>query len=239
MVLWGVYRVFFEELDPETSLPLEGGETYTMNCAESIELDPQTEDGDTTRVICPSSRAVLASREEDDSFVGYDVTLVDNEWDMGVFALVNGLNRTPAAPAEARVAWTPMLAEGNKFKPFRMIVFHAAYEGSEIARYLVTVLNFCTGTISTFGTAQEFTQLTYTIRAREATKAGLPVASWGYYESSVAPDDLTQITIEAGIIQDGAPNGGDGEPDALRTSIAAPDGTKATIAKVTVKNDSK
>lgn len=230
MVLWGVYRVFLEELDPETSLPLEGGESYVLHCADSIELSPQIEEGDTTRVVCPSTRGILASREDPDSFVGYDVTLVDNEFDMGVFALAQGFNRAPEAPADARQVWTPMIGDGMQFKPFRMIIFHAAYEGADIVRYLVTVLNKCTGRIITFGTGQEFAQISYEIRAREATEAGIPVASWGYYEASEAPDDLTGITIEAGIIADGAPT----TPDPAVAGIAAQYGAQgqASIAKI-------
>lgn len=238
MILWGVQRVFLQELDPVTmSPPASGGALYTLTCVESVSLDPQIDEGDVDTLRCPSDGRVLATRETNDAFTGYDITLTDNEWNMGVFALVNGFDQIPDSPADPTTVVTPMLADGLNFRPFRMIIFHAGYEGDEIVRYLVTVLNKCTGQVSTFGTAQEWGQLEYTIRAREATKAGLPVASWGYYEGSVAPDDLDGITITAGVIQPGAPDP-DPEGFAART-IVAPDGTKATTAKVTVNKASK
>lgn len=206
MVLYGAQRVFFEKLDPVTLLPYTDANaaTYLLKCAESVDFEPVQEDGDESNLRCPSSNAVLATRRQESAFIGYDVTLTDNEFNPDVFALINGFDKV-VEDGETNTIVTPMLSVGQKFDPFRMIVFVAAYEGATIARYVVFVLNFCKGEVSSISLSQDWSQFEYTIHAREGTKAGLPVMSVGYYTAEEAPDDLTGITITSGVLQPGAP----------------------------------
>lgn len=202
MVLYGVDRVFMQELDPETMLPPvdeEGnqtGVTYLLKCAESLTAEPQVEEGDETIRTCPSSNAVLAIRKQPDSLYGYDITLTDNEFTPAVFALINGWEVTAGTIPDAVTAMqTPMLLDGTQFKPFRLIVFSSAYVGDDVTGYAMFVFNRCRGTASTIDLQQDFWQPEYTIQAREATRANLPMASYGFYNGTEPPDSLEGITI--------------------------------------------
>lgn len=226
MVLYGVQRVFLQEIDPITKLPVVDGEFYVLKCAESVDLEPVIEEGEENILKCPSNNSVLGDRLEQDTFVGYDVTLTDNEWNPDVFALINGFEKITGDGGLDSLA-TPFIETGMNFKPFRMIIFAAAYEGKDIPRYVVFVLNNCTGKISPISLGQDWVQFEYDINCREATVAGFPVMSIGYYAGEEAPDTLDGITITAGVIQPGAPSGG--EEETLRS--VAPKGT--TVAKVT------
>lgn len=231
MVLFGVQRVFLQEIDPVTKLPFEGSAEYVLKCAESVNLEPVVEEGEESILKCPSNNAILANRLDNDTFIGYDVTLTDNEWNAGVMALVNGFETVADADTqEITTLITPMIENGMNFKPFRMVIFAAAYEGKDIARYVVFVLNSCTGSLSTIDLGQDWVQFEYNIKAREATAAGFPVMSVGYYTAPEAPDTLDDITITSGVIQPGAPADEDEEGNALKVKIG---NTTATTAKVT------
>lgn len=203
MVLYGVQRVFLQELDPDTMLPPvdeEGnvtGATYMLKCAESFTAEPQIEEGEQTNRKCPSTNAILASYTQDDAIYGYDVTLTENEINWLVFALINGFDTNIDSDSSALISLAmPMMADGLTFKPFRMIIFSAGYAGDDIESFAVFVFNKCKGTLSTIEVAQDFWQPEYVIRAREATKADRPILSIGFYNSSTPPDSLDDVNID-------------------------------------------
>lgn len=226
MVLYGIDSIIFQTIDPDTLLPGEDSRLYNLRCAETVDLEPNVEEGEESIKRCNSTGAVLANRRQPDSFVGYDITLTDNEWNAGVMALVNGFDFLPttAETSEAITTLvTPFISEGMDFKPFRLVMFAANYEGSTIKNYVVFVLNYCMGRVSPISLGQDWSQFEYTINAREGTKANLPVMSIGYYTGDTAPSDLTGITITAGVIQPQA--GG------AAATMALPKGTtKATVS---------
>lgn len=233
MVLYGVQRIFLQEIDPVTKLPVEGGATLALKCAESVDLEPVVEDGEESNLKCPSSNSIIASRLTQDTFVGYDITITDNEWNPEAFALINGFD-TIVDEGEITTLITPFIEQGMNFKPFRTVIFAAAYEGSDITKYVVFVLNSCKGNLSTISLSQDWSQIEYTINAREATAVGFPVMSVGYYAGAEAPDDLTGVTITAGVIQPGAPTQLEGRIGGVSGQVPA--GT--TSAKVTKAKES-
>lgn len=220
-VLYGIQRVFLEELDPTTSLPLVGGFTAVLKCAESATIEPQTIDEVENQKTCPSTGAVLANQRVPESWYGYDITLTDNEWNKGVFALINGFESIASInnPDVVFQVVTPFIGEGLKFKPFRMIIFAEAWEGDDVVSYEVFIFNKCRGSLTTIELSQDFTQIEYNIRAREATSAGLPVMAIGTYVGSEPPDTLDDIKITNGIM--------------VETEIA---GTRAKVMNVKVEN---
>lgn len=233
MVLYGVQSIIMQTLDPITRLPGEDSRLFHLACAETVELEPNVEEGEESIKRCNSTGAVLANRRAPDSFVGYDITLTDNEWNAGVMSLINGYDYLPTTATgsdDITTIVTPMLADIGQFVPFRMVIFAAAYEGSEVSRYVVFVLNNCNGRISPISLGQDWVQFEYTINAREATTAGLPIMSIGYYEGAEAPSNLDGITITSGVIQPQAAAGGGTRISAQNQNIALPSQTsKATV----------
>lgn len=231
MVLYGIQSIIMQEIDPVTKLPpAEGGLEYNLRCAETVDLEVMVEEGEESVLRCGGTGAVLASRRDPDSFYGYDITLTDNEWNAGVFSLINGFDFIPTSASTAEAITTivtPMISEGMNFKPFRMLLFSAAYEGSDISKYVVFVLNSCTGRVSPISLGQEWSQFEYTINAREATTAGFPVMSVGYFTGTEVPTTMEGITITAGVIQSPF-------PAARAATNALPKG--ATPAKVVIEN---
>lgn len=204
MVLWGIDRLYIQTLNEATLLPDAQSEIYQVNCAESLAADPQFTDAVEETKVCPSTNRVLAERRLEPGFYGYDITLTDNEFTMDLFRVLNGFEGQVDVDTQVLQAiWTPLLQEGPKFKPFRLVAFSAGYEGSTISKYVVFVWNFCRGAVTPFTLEQDWTQIEYTIQAREATAAQLPVMSIGYWNSSTLPENFEDITIVSGVI---APN---------------------------------
>lgn len=231
MVLYGVQRVFFQELDPDTMLPPvnEEGEvtgfTYMAKCAESFSAEPQVEEGEQTNRKCPSTNAILASYTQDDSIYGYDVTLTENEINWLVFALINGFDTNIDPDTQALISLSmPMMADGLNFKPFRMIIFSAGYTGDDIESFAVFVFNKCKGTLTTIEVEQDFWQPEYTIRAREATKADRPILSIGFYNSSTPPDSLDDVVIDV-------------LPSSMRTPLSIATGTSEVVVRNKVNKE--
>lgn len=194
MILYGVDRVFIQEIDPVTSLPVTGGASYLLKCSETLEFAVAQEDAEESVKKCPSSNAIMGARYIDAAVYGYTITLTENEWNPALFALLNGFE-TGTTPPDY---YTPSIVEGFTFKPFRIIAFSAIYEGSDISGYAMFVFNKCRGTVTDVTLGQDWVQIAYTIEAREATVAGLPLLSIGTYAGSVPPDDITDFTVTSG-----------------------------------------
>lgn len=65
-------------------------------------------------------------------------------------------------------------------KPFRMTLYVPNYVGDSIVNYVKIVLNNCTGTAPGMNLGKEFFAPQFSVKAREATKASLPIKSMGY-----------------------------------------------------------
>ena len=65
-------------------------------------------------------------------------------------------------------------------KPFRMTLYVPNYVGDSIVNYVKIVLNNCTGTAPSMNLGKEFFAPEFNVKAREATKASLPIKSMEY-----------------------------------------------------------
>ena len=100
-----------------------------------------------------------------------------------------------------------MLAAGAaNMKPFRLNIYVPNYVGDSIVNYIQISLNNCTGNAPGMNLGKEFYAPEFDIKAREATKAGLPVKSMKYVAE--LPAVLRTITFD---LKDGT-----GTADALR-----------------------
>lgn len=177
-ILYGIKFVEIEELDPLTQLPKVGGAKFTVDTAETAELEAVTSEG--TEDIKRNDTRILAIVRTPDLLYGYDLTFKDNTFDPEIMALIEGGTVRQVNGAIAGYD-SPMLVQGaSNMKPFRMNIYVPNYEGDSIVNYVKITLNNCTGSAPGLNIGKEFYAPEFKIKAREATKAGLPVKSMDY-----------------------------------------------------------
>lgn len=219
-ILYGVVRVELEELDPTTDLPIEGGAKVIMDTAESVSLEAVISEG--VEENKRNDKRILAIVRTPDLLYGYDVTYTENTFTPSLAALIEGGHVT-IEDGEVVAYDTAMIAEGSTLKPFRLSMYVANYEGDSIKNYVVITLNKCSGTAPGFNAAKEFYAPEYTIKAREATKAGLPIKGMKYVDA--LPADAAPIATKTTI---GTLN------SAAKTITDIPTATSVTAMKAAV-----
>lgn len=188
-ILYGVKLLVLEELDEKTQMPKEGGVTCYATTGQSAELKPVVSEGE--EKIARSDTKILAIVRTPDLLYGYDMKLVDNTFDVNAAALIEG--GAVKTDAEGKVTGydSAMLADGATMKPFRATIYVANYMGDAIVNYVKLTLNKCTGKAPTIKVGDEFFAPEFEIKAREATKAGLPVKNLEYV------DELPEVPAKA------------------------------------------
>lgn len=198
-ILYGVKLVELEEIDPTTQLPVEDGVKCRINTAESAEMEAVTSEGE--EEVARTDERILAIVRTPDLLYGYDVTLTDNTFDAEVAALIEGgvIEKDEAGNVIGYRA--PFISEGStNMKPFRASIYVANYEGDSIKNYVKVILNNCSGSAPGMNAAKEFYAPEYTIKAREASKAGLPIKSLEYVSSLPAPTSPTIVSCSVGTL---------------------------------------
>ena len=179
-ILYGVKLLVLEELDEKTQLPKEGGVTCYASTGKSAELEPVISEGE--EKIARSDTQILAIVRTPNLLYGYDIKLVDNTFDVNVAALIGGGAVRTDESGEVIGYDSAMLAEGATMKPFRASIYVANYMGESIVNYVKITFNRCEGNAPTMKVGDEFFAPEFSIKAREATKAGLPVKSLDYVD---------------------------------------------------------
>lgn len=198
-VLYGVKLVILEEIDAATQLPVENGIKCRINTAESAEMEAVTSEGE--EEVARTDERILAIVRTPDLLYGYDVTLTDNTFDPEVAALIEGGVIEKDAAGNVIGYRAPFISEGStNMKPFRAMIYVANYEGDSIKNYVVITLNNCSSSAPGMNAAKEFYAPEYTIKAREATKAGLPIKSLSYVTSLPAPDAPVIVSSSIGTL---------------------------------------
>lgn len=181
-ILYGVKYAEFEEIDKVTQEPVPDGIKVVVDTSESVEFEPTFSEGE--EQIARSDEKVLAIVRTDDLLIGYDVTFKDNTFDPEIAGLVEGaVLYKDSANGAIKGYRSPKLSEGNsKMKPFRINLYVANYQGDSIVNYVKVTLNNCSGKAPKFSASKEFYAPEYTIKAREATRANLPIKSVTYVD---------------------------------------------------------
>ena len=180
-ILYGVKLLVLEELDEKTQLPKADGVKCYATTGKSAELEPVISEGE--EKIARSDTKILAIVRTPDLLYGYDIKLVDNTFDVNVAALIGGGAVKTGENGVVTGYDSSMLADGATMKPFRATIYVANYMGESIVNYVEIVLNKCEGTAPTIKVGDEFFAPEFNIKAREATKAGLPVKSVNYVDA--------------------------------------------------------
>ena len=180
-ILYGIKLVEIEELDPITQLPKTNGAKFKVDTAETAELEAVTSEG--TEDLKRNDTRILAIVRTPDLLYGYNLTFKDNTFDPEIMALVEGGTVKKASGETGAITGydSPMLSAGAaNMKPFRMTLYVPNYVGDSIVNYVKIVLNNCTGTAPGMNLGKEFFAPEFNVKAREATKASLPIKSMEY-----------------------------------------------------------
>ena len=139
-----------------------------------------------------------------DLLYGYDLTLKDNTFDPEIAGLIEG-GVVKKANGVVTGYRSPMLSEGaSKMKSFRAQFYIANYEGDSIKNYVKMTCNNCSGTAPSFSGAKEFYAPEFTIKAREATRANLPIKSMEYVDELPAAPQPEILSISIGTLEEGS-----------------------------------
>lgn len=178
-ILYGIKLAVLEPLDPATQKPpTTGGTKINVQTAETAEMEAVLSEG--TEDLKRNDEKILAIVRTPDLLYGYNLTFTDNTFDPEIMALIEGGTLTKTSDTISGYR-SPLLSEGaTKMLPFRMTLYVANYEGDSIKNYVKVTLNNCTGSAPGMSLGKEFYAPELTIKAREATKASLPVREIAY-----------------------------------------------------------
>ena len=173
-ILYNIKKVVLTELDPKTGAPkASDGVKATIETAQKAELEPVLSEGDEDVLRAPEK--ILAVVRTDDLIYGYDVKLTDNTFSADVAGLVAGYKVTKGSSGQKDKYATPMMTEGFTGKPFKLDIYVANYSGDAIVDYAKVTLNKCIGKFPTMSIGDGFYAPEFEIKARENTKASLPI----------------------------------------------------------------
>ena len=172
-ILYNIKKVVLTELDPKTGAAATSGVKATIETAQKAELEPVLSEGDEDVLRAPEK--ILAVVRTDDLIYGYDVKLTDNTFSADVAGLVAGYKVTKGDGGQKDKYATPMVNEGFTGKPFKLEIYVANYSGDSIVDYAKVTLNKCIGKFPTMSIGDGFYAPEFEIKARENTKAGLPI----------------------------------------------------------------
>ena len=171
MILYGIKKVVLTELDESTGQAKVSGTTCTLTTAEEAEMTPVYAEG--SEEVLRSAEKILAIVREDDLLYGLDLTFKDNTFDEKCAELVCGYKKS--AEPESKKLTTPLMSEGNIAKPFKMEIFVKQVEGDAVVGYVKITLNKCYGKFVSMKVGKEFFAPEFEIKARENSKAKLPI----------------------------------------------------------------
>ena len=173
-ILYNIKKVVLTELDPKTGAAATSGVKATIETAQKAELEPVLSEGEEDVLRAPEK--ILAVVRTDDLIYGYDVKLTDNTFGPEVAGLVAGYKVTKGNGSDTKDKYaTPMMTEGFTGKPFKLDIYVANYSGDAIVDYAKVTLNKCIGKFPTMSIGDGFYAPEFEIKARENTKASLPI----------------------------------------------------------------
>lgn len=182
-ILYNIKKVVITELDPTTGKAKVGGVVSHIKTAQKAELEPVLSEGEED--ILRNDVSILAVVRTDDLIYGYDIKLTDNQFDDTMAGLVAGYK--VEGETKTKKLSTPMMSEGNIAKPFKLDLYVANYSGDSIVNYAKVTLNKCTGKFPTMTVGDGFFAPEFEIKARENTKANLPIKEIEFVEA--LPED--------------------------------------------------
>lgn len=183
-ILKNIKRTDITELDPDTGeVKATDPIKKTIKTAEEAELKALISEGEED--ILRTDDLILAIVRTDDLLYGFDITFKDNTFDETVAGLVQGykITKTGETGKEKTTLSTPMMSEGNIAKPFKMEIYVGNYSGDALINYVKITLNKCIGKFTDMKVGKSFYAPEFSIKARENTKASLPIQSIDFVDA--------------------------------------------------------
>lgn len=177
-ILYGVKKVVITEIDPTTEKPkAESPKVATITTADNCECEAVLAEGG--EEVLRTDDRILAIVDIDELPYGYNVKLKDNTMSASAISMVTGMSESTATDAsvsdEKKLALA-MMADGNDAQSlFKLEIYIANYKGSSIVNYAKITFNKCKGKPLNLTVGKEFFAPELEIKAREATKANLPI----------------------------------------------------------------
>ena len=187
-ILYNIKKAVITELDPTTGEAKDSGVVAHIKTAQKAELEPVLSEGEED--ILRNDVSILAVVRTEDLIYGYDIKLTDNQFDDTMAGLVAGYKVEDGTVSGTKKLSTPMMSEGNVAKPFRLDLYVANYSGDSIVNYAKVTLNKCTGKFPTMTVGDGFFAPEFEIKARENTKANLPIKEITFVDT--LPEDPAQ-----------------------------------------------
>lgn len=184
-ILYGIKKVVVTELDPATELPkMESPKTATITTASECEMEALLAEG--AEEVLRTDDKILAIVDVDELPYGYNLTLTDNTMDSLALSIITGMTATSATDEESgeQKLTMPLMDAGNsKQMLFKLEMYIANYKGSSIVNYCKITFNKCKGKPLNLTIGKEFYAPELEIKAREATKASLPMLDIDFVET--------------------------------------------------------
>lgn len=187
-VLYGVKRAVVTPIDKITQVPKEA-DKVVFKTAEEVGIEKVVSEGG--EEVLRTDDEILAVVTTADIGYGYDLTLVDNTFQLNIVGMLEGgtVRYDLQDPAKVIGYDDPMMSDGAKVSPFKLELYIPSYVGTNIDCYIKLTFPNCTGAISKLEFKKEFTAPEFDIKAREATKLGKPSRSIDY----VPVEDLPEV----------------------------------------------
>lgn len=186
-VLYGVKRAVVTPVDKTTQDVKESATPIVFKTAEEVGMEKVVSEG--SEEIKRVDDEILAVVNTEDIGYGYNLTLVDNVFNLDILALFEGgtVKYKSGNTGEITGYDDPMMSGGAKTSPFKLELYIASYEGTDIESYMKVTFPYCTGKAEKLEFKKEFSSPEFSIKAREATKLKKPARSIEFVEASALP----------------------------------------------------
>lgn len=191
-VLYGVKMAVATPLVEATQLP-EEGKAITFKTAEEVGIEKVVSEG--SEEVKRVDDEILAVVTTQDIGYGYNLSLVDNVFQLDFLALLEGgtIRYDSSEPRKVVGYDDPMMSGGATTSRFQLELYIPSYAGTDIESYVKLTFPNCIGTASKLEFKKEFASPEFSIKAREASKIKKP----SRLIDIVAPDELPSEVAQA------------------------------------------
>lgn len=187
-VLYGVKRAVITPVDPATQDVKAEATPIKFKTAEEVGMEKVVSEG--AEEIKRVDDEILAVVNTMDIGYGYNLTLVDNVFNLDMLALFEGgtVKYKSGSSGDVTGYDDPMMSGGATLSPFKLELYIPSYAGTEIESYMKITFPYCTGKAEKLEFKKEFSSPEFSIKAREATKLKKPARSIEFVDATALPE---------------------------------------------------
>lgn len=170
-VLYGVKLAVATPIDKDTQAPKQSGKII-FKTAEEVSIEKVVSEG--AEEVKRVDDEILAVVSTKDIGYGYNLTLVDNVFQLDFLGLLEGGTVRKDESQNVVGYDDPLMSSGGSTTNFMLELYVASYIGTNIDSYIKLTFPNCTGNASKLEFKKEFSAPEFNIKAREATKLNKP-----------------------------------------------------------------